>query len=180
MEVSGGAPKRVLILGIGNLIMSDDGIGVRVVLKLQREHRLQDGVDVMDGGTLGLDLLPALEGVSHLILVDAVATGSQPGTVVRLVGDEIPLALETRLSPHQMGLKDLLAVARLMGQMPAELVLIGVQPDSIEMGTELTPAVAKRVGDMLDSILEQLAQWGVTTEPVFSRSAGESPACIAT
>ena len=164
---------RVLILGIGNLIMGDDGAGVCVVHKLQRVHSLPSGVAVMDGGTLGLDLLPALEGVSHLILVDAVATGSRPGTLVKLVGEEIPLALETRLSPHQMGLKDLLAVARLMGQEPAEMVLIGVQPGSIEMGTELTPAVAERVDDMLAAIMAQLAQWGLAVESVVP--AAEQP-----
>jgi hydrogenase maturation protease len=131
-----------LVLGLGNTIMSDDGIGPKVVEYLQQDTGLPAGVTLLDGGTLGLDLLPYLEGVGRLIIVDAVETGKPAGTVVRLVGDDVPMALETKLSPHQMGMKDLLAVARLMGHLPDEIILIGVQPLLLEMDTELTPPVA--------------------------------------
>ena len=93
--------------------------------------------------------------------MDAVETGDLPGTLVRLVGDDIPLALETKVSPHQMGLKDLLSVSMLMGHAPREMVLVGVQPGSIEMGTELTPEVGVQVDAMLDLILNELAEWGI-------------------
>ncbi|MBV5350338.1 hydrogenase maturation protease, partial [bacterium] len=83
-----------LILGLGNTIMSDDGIGPKVIEKLRSEGGLSDDIDLVDGGTLGLDLLPFLEGVSKLILVDAVEIGKPAGTVVRLAGDEVPVALE--------------------------------------------------------------------------------------
>ena len=155
------APPNILVLGIGNLVMSDDGVGVQVVQRLQREYRLPEQVDVMDGGTLGLDILPRLEGVERLIVVDAVDTGQPPGTMLRLSGDEIPLALETRVSPHQMGLKDLLAVARLLGHAPHEMLLVGVQPGCIEMGIGLTPPVEEQVGGMLDAVLKQLNAWGI-------------------
>lgn len=155
----------VLVLGIGNLVMSDDGVGVRVVQRLQREYRLPPEVDVMDGGTLGLDILPRLEGIERLIVVDAVETGKRPGTCVRLVGDDIPLALETKVSPHQMGLKDLLSVALLLGHIPQEMVLVGVQPGSIEMGIELTPDVESKVDVMLATVLDELRVWGVRAEP---------------
>ena len=155
----------VLVLGIGNLVMSDDGVGVRVVQRLQRDFRLPESVDVMDGGTLGLDILPRLEGIERLIVVDAVETGERPGTCVRLVGDDIPLALETKVSPHQMGLKDLLSVALLLGHIPREMVLVGVQPGSIEMGTELTPDVESKVEVMLATVLDELRAWGIQPEP---------------
>ncbi len=151
----------ILILGIGNLVMSDDGVGVQVVQRLMREHRFPGYVDIMDGGTLGLDILPRLEGVERLIVVDAVETGQAPGTCVRLFGDEIPVALETKISPHQMGLKDLLSVAMLMGHAPREMVLVGVQPGSIEMGTELTCEVEAKVKNMIDNVLDELRKWGV-------------------
>lgn len=141
--------------------MTDDGIGVRVVQRLMEEYRFPGGVTVMDGGTLGLDLLPHLDGVERLLMVDAVETGGPPGTVVRLSGEEIPVALKTKLSPHQMGLQDLLAVAELQGNRPAEMVLWGVQPESVELGMELTPAVAGRVGELLERVLEELAGWGI-------------------
>ena len=152
---------NILILGIGNLVMADDGIGVRVVQQLQKRFRFPENVAVMDGGTLGLDLLPALEGVTHLIVVDAVETGVAPGTLVRLEGEELPIALETKLSPHQMGLKDLLAVARLIGHEPGVMVLHGVQPGNIEMDEHLTPEV-EAVRDILcQKVLDELALFGV-------------------
>jgi len=131
-----------LILGLGNTIMSDDGIGPKVIEQLQQDKHLSDDVSLLDGGTLGLDLLPYLEEIQRLIIVDAVEIGQPAGTCVRLAGDDVPMALETKLSPHQMGMKDLLAVARLMGHLPDEILLIGVQPACLEMDTELTPAVA--------------------------------------
>jgi hydrogenase maturation protease len=131
-----------LILGLGNTIMSDDGIGPKVIEQLQQDKHLPDDVSLLDGGTLGLDLLPYLEEIQRLIIVDAVEIGQPAGTCVRLAGDDVPMALETKLSPHQMGMKDLLAVARLMGHLPDEILLIGVQPACLEMDTELTPAVA--------------------------------------
>ncbi|WP_298438841.1 HyaD/HybD family hydrogenase maturation endopeptidase [Geobacter sp.] len=152
----------VLVLGIGNLIMTDDGIGVRVVQRLAEGFRFPPGVELLDGGTLGLDLLPRLEGVERLLIVDAVETGKAPGTVMRLEGEEIPLAFRTKLSPHQMGLQDLLAVAELQGNLPAEMVLWGVQPASIEPGMELSPAVAERVEYLVDRVQAELAGWGIS------------------
>jgi hydrogenase maturation protease len=158
---SDSAAPTVLVLGIGNTIMSDDGVGVKVVELLQTGYTFPDNVELLDGGTLGLDLLPKLEGISHLIMVDAVETGEKPGTCVRLAGEQLPIVLETKISPHQMGLKDLLAVARLLGNIPEEMVLIGVQPGSIEMGLQLTPEVELQVPSMRDRVLKELERIGV-------------------
>ena len=157
--------KKTLVLGIGNLVMSDDGIGVRVVQELATRCRFPAGVTVLDGGTLGLDLLPYLEGVERLLIVDAVPTDGPPGTLVRLSGAEIPAVFAHKLSPHQVGLQDLLAVARLLGHEPAELVLWGVQPASIEMTMELTPVVADCLEPLIAHCLGELAAWGVRLEP---------------
>jgi len=144
--------------------MSDDGVGVRVVQLLQERYRFPEEVTLLDGGTLGLDLLPKLEGVERLLVVDAVETGGAPGTLLRLSGDDIPLALETKVSPHQMGLKDLLTVASLQGFDPAEMVLWGVQPECIEMGMELSPVVAEQVAQLTENVLTELANWGVQAD----------------
>lgn len=164
--MSGQQESKVLVLGIGNLVMSDDGVGVKVVQKLQREYRFAETVEIMDGGTLGLDLLPKLEGIERLIVVDAVETGEKPGTCIRLVGEELPIALETKVSPHQMGVKDLLSVAELLGHAPREMVLIGVQPGSIEMDTELTPEVEVKVDELARMVLDELDTWGVKPVPI--------------
>ena len=155
---------NILVLGIGNLIMTDDGVGVRVVHLLQERYRFPESVRVMDGGTLGLDLLHYLEGVRRLLVVDAVETGGPPGTLVRLTGDEINIAFRTKLSPHQMGLQDLLLVAELQGFAPEEMVLLGVQPGEIEMGTELTPALTRQVESLVTGALNELEGWGVGWE----------------
>lgn len=157
---------KTLVLGIGNLVMSDDGVGVKVVQRIQGGFRLPEHVQVIDGGTLGLDLLPMLEQIERLIVVDAVETGKEPGTCVRLTGEELPIALETKVSPHQMGLKDLLAVARLMGNSPREMVLIGVQPGSIEMNTELTPEVEAKVDLLIETVLNELKRWSISATPI--------------
>lgn len=161
MTTSTTALPSILVLGIGNLVMCDDGIGVHVVQKLQNEYRFPDHVEIMDGGTLGLDLLPKLENLTYLIMVDAVETGEKAGTCVRLSGQELPIALQTKVSPHQMGLKDLLAVSELMGHSPHEMVLIGIQPESIDMEIGLTPTVAAQLDTMVAAVLAELARWGV-------------------
>ena len=157
--------KSVLVLGIGNLVMADDGVGVLVAQQLQQRYRFPDNVEIMDGGTLGLDLLPKLENITNLIMIDAVETGKQPGTCVRLYGEELPIALETKVSPHQMGLKDLLAVSELMGHSPAEMVLIGVQPGSIDMEIGLTTEVEAQLETLISNVLLELENWGITVLP---------------
>ncbi|GFO68466.1 membrane protein [Geomonas limicola] len=156
---------EILVLGIGNLVMSDDGIGVRVVQSLAERYRFPEQVTVLDGGTLGLDLLPQIGQARRLVIVDAVDTAQAPGTLVRLTGEDIPLALETKLSPHQMGLKDLLTVASLVGEVPQETVLLGVQPQSVEMALELTPPVRAQLEPLVGRVLDELASWGVHPEP---------------
>lgn len=161
MNPGGDMTPTILVLGIGNLVMSDDGAGVRVVQELQKRYRFPPHVEIMDGGTLGLDLLPKLEGIERLLVVDAVETGGKPGTLVRLLGEELPIALQTKISPHQMGLKDLLAVAELMGHAPREMVLVGIQPASIEMGDELSNNIAEQLEEMIDKVLTELSKWDI-------------------
>jgi len=154
----------VMILGIGNLIMSDDGIGMRVVQQLADRYHIPEGVEVLEGGTLGLNLLPDIQGIERLLVVDALETGGPPGTLLRLEGNEIPLAFENKFSPHEMGLKDLLTVASLMGDAPGEVVLWGIQPERLDLGEELSPVVASRLDDMVERVLDELRRWGITIE----------------
>lgn len=146
--------------------MTDDGVGVRVIQRLSEGYEFPPEVEVMDGGTLGLDLLAHLEGVDRLLIIDAVETGGPPGTVVRMAGEDIPIAFESKLSPHQMGLKDLLAVSLLQGVAPPEMVLLGVQPGNIELGTELTQPVEEQLETLVGKALHELEVWGIKAKPV--------------
>jgi len=146
--------------------MSDDGAGIKLVQYLAENFRFPPDVTVFDGGTLGLDLLPQLEGIDRLLIVDAVETGKPPGSLIRLSGEEIPIVMETKLSPHQMGLKDLLAVSMLMGVKPPEMVLLGVQPETIDIGLDLSPAVEAQFGTLVQNVLRELENWEIRVEPV--------------
>lgn len=156
---------RILVLGIGNLIMSDDGVGIKVIHHLQERYRFPEEVELMDGGTLGLDILPYLENVDRLLIVDAMETGDVPGTLARITGDDIPIVMSTKLSPHQMGLKDLLAVATLLGHRPPEMVLFGIQPDVIDLGLDLSPPVSARFGNLVQMVLTELENWNIHAIP---------------
>ena len=156
----------ILVLGLGNTIMTDDGFGVKVVTTLSSRYHFQGPVQLLDGGTLGLDLLPYLEEIESLLIIDALDMRDEPGKIFRLEGDEVPRAFASKLSVHQMGLQDLLAVAQLQGHVPRNLVVWGVQPECIEMHTELTATVAAAVEPVVAKVLEELEGWGTEYETI--------------
>lgn len=155
----------ILVLGLGNLLMTDDALGGRVIATLEQRFTFPAQVALLDGGTLGLDLLPRLEGIDKLLVVDALEMDAAPGTLFRLAGDEVPRAFAGKLSVHQMGLQDLLAVAELLGHLPAQLVVWGAQAASIEMGTELSAALAPALERVVEAVVGELAGWGAAPSP---------------
>lgn len=153
---------ETLVLGLGNILLSDEGVGVRIVERLLEKYEFPDEVRVVDGGTLGLKLLPYVEDASRLLVIDAVQAHKPPGALLRLTGDEIPIFLDvSKVSAHQEGLQDLLAVARLKGYLPDEVVLWGVQIESQDVGLELSPSVAAQVDVLVERILKELDRWGI-------------------
>jgi len=156
---------RTLILGVGNLLLSDEGVGLRVVEKLAASYELPEGVQTLDGGTLGLDLLYYLEGVENLLIIDAVEMGKEPGALLRLEGDEVPAFLSVKISPHQIGIPDMLFAAKLKDLYPRNVVLWGVQPGTLDVGLELSPPVAAQVDALVEKAVEELARWGERLTP---------------
>lgn len=148
--------RPVVVLGLGNLLMRDDGVGVFAVAQLEGDPRLPEGVRLLDGGTLGLSLLPYVQSAPDLVLIDAVRGDGPPGTLVRLEGDEVPGAVRERLSVHQVGVADLVAGARLLGGWPERIVLCGVVPEEIELGVELSPPVRAAVPGLVAMVLGEL------------------------
>ena len=153
---------KTLVLGVGNLLLSDDGVGVHTIWRLQEVAQLPEEVQVLDGGTMGLDLLYYLEGVSHLLIVDAVETGGPPGTLTRIAGEQVPAYLSLKMSPHEIGLPDMLFAAKLRDLYPEEVVVWGVQPETVEVGLDLSPSVAAQMDVLVEKILEELTQWGIS------------------
>jgi hydrogenase maturation protease len=153
---------NVLVLGLGNILLSDEGVGVRIVEALQAAHDLPDDVELLDGGTSGMDLLDAVAERDCLIVADAVNAEGPAGRVIRLVDDDIRQMLETRLSPHQLGLSDMLAALRLIGKSPRRVVVVGVVPESLELGMDLSPAASKGRDEAVAMILDELVLVGAT------------------
>src|SRR6266508_1705505 len=150
--------RKTVVIGIGNTIHRDDGAGVHALRKLQADSRLPSDVVLVDGGTRGIELLADLHDCSRLLLLDALDVGEEPGTMMRMTGDELR-GLPCGASVHQLGLGDLLATLPLVSEALTEVVLLGVQPAQTEWGTELSPLVEESVGQLVDAAIEQLLLW---------------------
>ena len=155
-----GAPA-VCILGVGNVLMSDEGVGVHAVVELEKAFEFPENVRVLDGGTSTNELLGDLENLDHLIVLDAVNAGKEPGALVHLEGDAVPRAFTTKLSPHQVGISDLLATLTFLGRAPKHVVLYGVQPERLSLDLTLSETVARRVPELCAQVVAELDRLGV-------------------
>lgn len=158
------APRRYAVLGLGNLIQGDEALGGRVVAMLAERPDalgplpLPDAVELIDGGTVGLGLVPYLVGLDGLLVVDIVDAGLEPGTVVDLDGASV-MAHEPVMGVHDLGAEELLGALLFMDAVPRRVRVVGIQPAAIALGTELSPAVAASVPGLLATIAGHLAAW---------------------
>lgn len=160
------SPSSVLVLGVGNILLQDEGLGVHALRRLAERYHLPPSVAAVDGGVQGLDLLPMVEDCGLLLIVDAIETGLAPGAIVRLEGQAIPTALALKMSMHQMGIQEVLALGSLRGTLPARVVLWGMQPGKMDWGLELTPPVAAGLDEMVEAVAGELLAWGEELRPV--------------
>ena len=156
--------SRTCLIGLGNILMQDDGIGVHAVKEIEERFRFTPEIDIVDGGTLGLSLLPLIEGYSRVLFVDAVEAGLEPGAIVVLEGEQVPALMESQVSVHQAGLADLLYAARMAGVMPAEVCLVGIQPQAVDLGLETTSLLQGKYEALIRTVLARLAKWGIRAE----------------
>lgn len=154
-----------LILGIGNVLLTDEGVGVRALNELERRYIFSDDVELLDGGTSGIELLRHIQSRDHLIIIDAMTCDQPPGTVFRVENQEVPAVFRTRISPHQLGLSDLLAAAMLTDSLPEHLVLFGVEPESVDIGLELTETVESSLDKLITGVVEELRNIGCSVVP---------------
>jgi hydrogenase maturation protease len=151
-------PPRIAVLGLGNLMRADDAVGMLALQRLRADPRFPDSVPLIEGGTLGLDLIYPLDGFTHLLALDAIDAGVRPGTVLRYSGDAIA-DLPISKSVHLLGFSDLIGSMRLMGNAPVELVVLGVQPKTIGWSTELTAPVQAALDLLIERVIDQIGQW---------------------
>lgn len=153
-----------VVIGLGNPLMTDDGIGLAALERLREEWSLPEDVVLVDGGTWGLRLLPQIEDAGRLLLLDAIDVGGAPGDVVVLEREGIPRYLRQELSPHQVGLRDVLALAELRGRLPRHTVAMGIQPTTVALGDAVSPETRASLDALVDRAAERLAEWGHAPE----------------
>lgn len=156
-----------IVVGVGNVLLGDEGVGVRAAAMVR--PRAPAGVRVLEPGALGLELLGDVEDASHVLVLDCIDAGLSAGAVLRLDGAELPPRPAPELSPHELGLRDLLALAALHGRSPREVVVMGIQPARIGPGLELSPEVATSLPHLVDEALAVLERWA--TEAPVERAA---------
>jgi len=157
---------EALVLGIGNVLWADEGFGVRAVESLHAAYRFPESVTLLDGGTLGLNLYEYVASARRVLVFDAIDFHLPPGTLRVLRDAEVPAWGRTKLSPHQTGFNDVLALAQLNGREPETIVAIGVQPVELsDFGGSLTEPVRARLAEAVALAAGQLGAWGFAAVP---------------
>jgi hydrogenase maturation protease len=163
-----------LVLGVGNILLRDEGIGVKVIQQLEAEYAFSSNVELMDGGTLGLRLIDPISRTDHLIVVDAVQNGESPGTLYRLPTEELAKKVTFKNSLHQLDLLETLAYVEILGNRPSAVIL-GVEPADISpWGTDLTEVVQSRLPELCVRVLEEVEKAGGS----YRVRNDKTPACL--
>jgi len=173
--------KRILVLGIGNILWAEEGFGVRCVEALNAGWEFPPQVELMDGGTQGLYLLPYVQEADCLLVFDAVDYGDTPGTLREVVGDLVPRFMGAKkMSLHQTGFQEVLAAAEMTEKLPSELVLIGVQPEELEdYGGSLRDVVKAQMPAALDIAFAWLERWGASPKKRESEAVSINNSALA-
>ncbi len=166
-------PSGTLVLGLGTPLMADDGLGLAALARLRSAWRFTPSVELVDGGTWGMNLLGLIEEAGRLLILDAIHAGRTPGSLVVLRGDELPRYLFTKVSPHQVDLREVLALAEFRGTLPERTVAVGLEPVRVEMSTELTPIARAGLPAVERAAIEELTSWGHRAEPVGGAPGAE-------
>lgn len=155
--------QDILILGIGNILLKDEGVGVHVVKRL-KEMSFPDNIEILDGGTAGLDLVDFIAGRRKLIVIDAVNTGGKPGTIYRLTEENLNIGPKAIMSFHEIDFLDALHMSEIAGSKPEEIVVIGIEPKDMSDGVELSPEIEERIPKIIEVVMKELNHNGHSRE----------------
>lgn len=148
-------------MGLGNILLMDEGVGVHAVKAFQQQYRVPDYVEIVDGGAAGLDLLPFIDGREKLLMVDAVNFDREPGYIDILQNDAIPAKFGVKASLHHLGLMDVLSIVKLSDTSPKDICLIGIQPKNMELGLDMTPEIWDKINALVERMVSKLREWNV-------------------
>ena len=156
----------IVLLGVGNILLTDEGFGVHVVNQLREDYVFNPPITIIDGGTMGMELLTYMRGMTKLLLVDAINGGDLPGTVYEFPHEEMNHYFTEAISVHEVGMQDILRIRALQEDPLEDAVVIGVEPESLELGLDLSETTQAVVEDVKKRILAVLASWDVTALPL--------------
>ncbi len=162
-----------LVLGVGNILLSDEGVGVRIV-EAMKGRELSDNVELFDGGTASVDLLDSLANRDKVIIIDAVKGGNKPGTLYRFTPDDIAIQRQAFTSLHQVGLLETLTMAEYLNCTPREVIIFGIEPKKVSWGLELSPEVTGVVPRVIELVLSELGGKHARATPCPGHSTGRA------
>lgn len=155
----------VLVLGMGNLLLEDEGLGIHALNLLRQRYDFPADIELLDGGTSGMALIDQISSRKHLLVLDAVQTGDPPGTLVKMCDQDVPVYFGTKVTFHQLGLSDVLAHLELSGEQPEHVTVLGLVPHSLEMSLELSELTLGRLGELVDAAAAELTALGYPARP---------------
>ena len=163
---SPGSEADITVLGIGNLLMGDEGVGLHALKVLQKTYTFSPSINFIDGGTTGLDLIPYFEECKKMIIIDAMDSQKEPGYIEVLIDDEIRYRFNTKLSLHHAGLSDVLSVLQLQEIPFPKLTFIGVQPKLVEMQLELSNEIESVMDNIIEIAVKKLTDWNINCKKI--------------
>lgn len=162
---SEAAGPNTVVIGVGSPLMGDDGIGIRALERLREAYAFEPHVELIDGGTWGMRLLPAIDDADRLLILDAIDAGRPAGSLLRLERHALPAFWSTKLSPHQIDLREVFAVAELRGTLPEATVALGIQPGEVVLSYSLSETAEAALDGLVAHAVGQLESWGHVARP---------------
>lgn len=153
--------NKIALIGIGNILLRDEGVGVHVINAIKERYTFSPEVEIVDGGTMGLDLITIIENKDKVLIIDAVDFGKESGYIGMLENEKIPTVLDPKLSAHHINLSDCLFALKLIDSIPSEICLIGIQPESIDIGVDMSYCIADKIDILIGMALKKLEDWGI-------------------
>lgn len=151
----------ITVLGVGNILLTDEGLGVHIINQLKEEYIFPPEVQLLDGGTMGMELLSYMRNTEYLLLVDAIKGGQEPGTVYEFQHEDTENYFTDHISVHEVGMQDILRIRTLQEDPLKDAVVIGAEPASLELGFEVSPMVAPHMDEIKARVIKQLKKWNV-------------------
>ena len=157
--------NSIVVLGVGNILLTDEGLGVHVVEDLKANYTFTPQISLIDGGTMGMELLTYMRGMKKILLIDAVNSGEAPGTIYEFPHRELEQYFTDHISVHEVGMQDILRIRAIQENPLEDAIVIGVEPESLDVGFEPSAPVQKALPEVKERVLRVLREWGVQIEP---------------